>query len=486
MKLTKSAATLLLAAISATWAVNGCGSNRDDQQQAEEQQLGVNQAALSDPAQCSSGPTCSTDTTTAGLTTSITAQVGCGQFPFVLQRTATSDLATSASTFVESISRNGNTILTTTVETNGSTVEVTVDYGAGFQGIQHAHFVTNGLVVTGEIDGRAIVPMPVGSDPNTATFQDGNPPPKVKVNNNTESVIAQLRLNADTAPSTCFEAPEVLQTSDAEMSTSVSDSGHTSDTTSTIACVACLGACYGAGIGCVFAATKLCALTGPFYGLCMLTAAFVCSGVAVACILGCNAPPGVCCPVSCGDSACCASEEECLNSSTGLCCSPNQTRCLNKSCCGETDACIDTGPIAGTCCPANRACGQSCCDELSTCTNTATGQCCPTGLGAQVCNGQCCNLGDVCVGTPGSCCPAGQACGSACCPLGFDCVNGTCTQGACPFGQATCQTATTNLCCQVGAECGDDNVSGSVCCALGEVFCGPAKGCRPSANDCLN
>ena len=87
-----------------------------------------------------------------------------------------------------------------TVETVGAggVVTVTLTYGEAFSGIQRAQFINNGSTITGEIDGRAIVPLPANADPNSATFQDGGPWPNVQVDT---ALQAALRRSGDSSTS---------------------------------------------------------------------------------------------------------------------------------------------------------------------------------------------------------------------------------------------------------------------------------------------
>lgn len=316
MKFTKSAAAVLLAALGATWTINGCNTNGGDQQQVEDERLGVDQAALSDPAQCLTGPTCSTELADTGLVTSVTTQIGCGQFPFVLRRSATTDASTGALTIVEQITRKEDVILVTNYNASGGVVNITVDYGPEFHGIQHAHFMLSGQVVTGEVDGRSIVPMSTASDPNTLAFQDGLPMPKVVLNQNTETAIAQLRNSAAQAPSTCFGPPPLTQAAETA-SLSSPDMGHPSLPDTTAACFGCNLLCQVNSTACVVATMTGCivAFPVPVSIVCVIIGTVACVSYAVECLDDCSAAGGDCCPVECGNAnegACCLSNETCL------------------------------------------------------------------------------------------------------------------------------------------------------------------------------
>ncbi|MDQ2683579.1 MAG: hypothetical protein M3Y37_08640 [Chloroflexota bacterium] len=71
---------------------------------------------------------------------------------------------------------NGKSVLKVTHEIAEPGVVTAVTYGGAFSGINQARFATDGVEITGEIDGRAIVPLSVYAGPGEVAFADGGPP----------------------------------------------------------------------------------------------------------------------------------------------------------------------------------------------------------------------------------------------------------------------------------------------------------------------
>src|SRR5262245_22243466 len=62
------------------------------------------------------------------------------------------------------------------ISTGGFTL--TVQFGAAVHGIRSVELAsTDGLTVTGTIDGRVLAPFPIGSDPSSLRFADGGKAP---------------------------------------------------------------------------------------------------------------------------------------------------------------------------------------------------------------------------------------------------------------------------------------------------------------------
>jgi hypothetical protein len=79
-----------------------------------------------------------------------------------------------------------DTLLVEAKATQGPSIagaSFTLRFGAAVQGIQQGVFTSDGKVIEGEIDGRAIVPTSIGPRPNDLgpiAFTDGQPPPVVQ------------------------------------------------------------------------------------------------------------------------------------------------------------------------------------------------------------------------------------------------------------------------------------------------------------------
>jgi hypothetical protein len=174
--------------------------------------------------------------------------------------------------------------------------------------------------VSGLIGGRAINPMSVDDvDATATTFDDGGPPPESGVDPALETALAELfQVAADTAEG-CQSAPNVASRRVPHIPTQ--DTGHDSDPEASGGCAACWGGCSAGAAACVGGVSAACAASLVFYAVCEAAAVGGCVAAYIGCVAGCNATGAPCCPVSCGDVACCDYDETCLDSTIGLCCS---------------------------------------------------------------------------------------------------------------------------------------------------------------------
>ena len=101
----------------------------------------------------------------------------------------------------------GAPLLTHEIEGAAGTVTVTVTYGEAFRGINQAWFTNDGTTIQGEIDGRAIEPLPADGDPRQARFADGGPPPEVRVDPELAKAIRALLQRAKEEAKACDPAP---------------------------------------------------------------------------------------------------------------------------------------------------------------------------------------------------------------------------------------------------------------------------------------
>ncbi|MEM9460145.1 MAG: hypothetical protein AAGF11_38570 [Myxococcota bacterium] len=336
-------------------------------------------------------------------------------------------------------------------------VTVAVSYGEAFSGIRHSQVEVSEGTITGHIDDRPLLTMSQDAPQAEWGFEDGGLPPDVEIDPEIAAAIDAL-LGAD--PESCTEA-------------AASQPGHDSTPVTSLECIGCWGGCIVGAVTCIIAAVAGCAAAGPFYPICAAVGIAACAVGEVVCLAACYDEGGPCCPVGCGAVACCAENETCLNSSTGLCCSPGLDPCMGQNCCDQSEVCFESGPEAGTCCPAAQQCGDTCCGELETCHD---GMCCP--FNSEACADTCCGSGEVCVGG-GQCCLAGQACGDQCCGADETCNAATQTcETICAPTEFLCTNNDT--CCPNGTVC---SVQPGVCCNPGEYFCDGQ--CRP-LNECIS
>ena len=388
-------------------------------------------------------------------------------------------------------------------------VEVNVEYGPLVPGVAtaSASAVVEDGVLSGMVDGRAIVPMPLDDefDASAASFEDGDPPPELGMDPDLEEALTELFEAAAVAAEGCQ-----AQNGDAEAKATTltakpeQDHGHDSDPEASVVCLTCWGGC-STGFGtCTGIAAAACAAAGPFYALCFAPAEASCAiayAVCQNCCYNCGEEPP-CCPVDCGSVACCDSGEICLNAQIGLCCSPGKTPCVGESCCGSTEVCIDSGPNAGTCCEPEDICGNTCCDPTDSC-DPDISLCCPAG--EFICGSTCCVATDSCIENISLCCPAGEPpCDDKCCASGEECLGGgLCCKPVNICGSVCCDdldscVESLSLCCgfntpACGSNCCPENeicLGGTTCCpaeqACGSVCCPENQGCDPQTYQCAS
>lgn len=414
----------------------------------------------------------------------------------------------------------GDPLLTIETEGAGGSVTVTVTYGNAFGGIRRSRFTNDGQTVTGEIDGRAIQPLPTNGNPNQVQFADGGPPPTIDIDPDLARALDALIKQVHRAASDCDPARHARQYAvsprleKAATRRRKSKSGasrrnrvalhpepreHPEDD---FECLAHYALCNYDYNECVSGAAGGCALALFGYGICVAIALGVCILKAEDCRRGKrhNAP---CCPVRCGgdpenslfgsDPSCCEEDEACLDprSNQSGCCPRGATPCGGQNCCRADETCSPDGSCCGAgsvlcggvCCPNAGCLGGECCEAPN---GVCGGQCCPpfsTCCGGQCCNGSC--VGGSCCEPParqcGNTCCDGQCCNGRCCPAnqGCDPVNGLCVVRCGQF-QRTCESLPgMPTCCLFDEECcqnGSCCPPGTECCFRGGWICSP-NGC---------
>jgi hypothetical protein len=394
------------------------------------------------------------------------------------------------------------------VGTNGSVgVQVQIEYGPLVPGVSSASAVVEEGIVSGMVDGRAFVPMPVDDefDASAASFQDGAPPPELGMDPDLEAAVTDLLAAAATTAEGC-SAPNGNESENAEkvVGTALKNTGHYSETVETQDCAECWGKCIAEGVACALA----CSFTGPGYAFCL----GACIYHEVTCDDDCYDGGGGCCPVACYSAflvdVCCLEGEKCLNDELGTCCGPGEKPCEQKYCCEGTEECVkyDLGVAGPNCCEPQDICGDSsqrccnptddcipeyawccpadqpfclvdlqpgCCDSDQECINNNS-VCCDV---LNICGDRCCTDEETC--HAGVCCPQDKVCGTVCC----DVLDSACIPElslCCGFDQDVCGSA----CCPIGESC----VGGTACCPdariCGDVCCPEAHGCDSQTNQC--
>jgi hypothetical protein len=372
-------------------------------------------------------------------------------------------------------------------------IKVHVIYGDAFAGIADSEVMVEKGTVSGVIDGRPTVPLLLAravQDPNQIQFEDGGPPPRVRLDPDLDramrALIEQAVRDANCVPD---RSARRSTTTTAVGPSAVSLGGGVSGvllisvdalpSRSTLVCdevtefcLACYFACDGALTACIAG----CAWTLFGFPVCVAGCITVHQDT---CIDACDT--GVCCSVDCGNdppSSCCCEGHTCCG---GVCCEKDEECKDGNVCCpAEQEVC------AGMCCPADTECKK---DE---------GVCCPKDVVA--CSGACCNTGEDCtdrtcctskhVVCEGVCCPKeDDDCqkGGVCCPNSQIVCDGTC----CP-PKNICWPPEKPVCCPDGQVCGNtccDELSRcvdkatSTCCAFTESLC--AGTCCPSGDACI-
>ena len=494
-----------------------------------------------------SAPPCSVETVGGSERTVIASSLD-PQRATVLTLTKSTDPKTGAITLRRSIARAGQVLMTEVASLRGARQEVTVDFGAGFRGIQKLTTTSDGKEVRTTIDGRALTALVKGADPATARFLDGRPAPLTAVDGTVTEAIAQIERQAQGQMSSCVakEHPQLAagdlgafaaghQTGSLEKGSLVEHDFESS------ACNFFCGlggdAC-GCCQDCCQIPYAICSV-GAVTGLAACVAAAVAAavptvGVSTVAIAGCTAlfaiAGGSCldglagCDGSCEtSSACCG--PQCSEGTTSqgcgyphcssgaTCCGGDMCCDRGADCCGNTclegvfsnDKCVD--PTKGVFCEksAGQECGPGCCPESSPVCRAGPPQqlCCETGAGDVCASGtKCCPSGspkcldDQCCGTTDVICGTGEAC----CPQPGICAGNTCCNppdevcgSSCCGSDQTC-TPKRDICC--GGQnvfgsvlCGDDCCTGDEVCQNGACCpssqaCGDT--CCPAGQGCLN
>jgi len=369
--------------------------------------------------------------------------------------------------------------------------QISVTFGSAFQGVRRATFTsTDGNVLRGEVDSRRLTPFRIGEPPSSVKFVDGGPPPTIKVDNDIAEAIRSIHERAIQIARECnprhrHHARSLSRTA---LPSPQGDVGHGSHPSGSVDCLVCEGECMGALGICTAGVGGGCAAALLGYWVCLAAGEAVCLLIYKKCWDACHDTGNACCPVSCGDVACCDKGETCLNAKIGICCSEGLIGCGNKHCCQPTDTCISA---TGFCCPAGRnvcndvcckigevcknnkccpeklVCGNVCCADGMKCADATKSLCC--SLVVDYCNGVCCNLGEKCIN--GKCCS--KPCGTACCGANEACQNGKCVSIVCADGLVTC-IPKDSASKEGAAMCCPPNVSCCLgkCCKPSEICCG--------------
>lgn len=335
----------------------------------------------------------------------------------------------------------------------------TIAFGGIATGIrQFSFYTTDGHVLRGEVDGRPIVPFLIGADPKTIQFQDGQPPPTVAFQPGILQALEALSRKAREEAGECRPATPFPRIT----SLDTGNTGRSDHVGSTPACISCEARCTAVA---TLGAASCCAFTLGFGCAACVAAAVVAE---IGCIGElCHGGGQPCCPVTCGDVACCYGGDTCLDTTRGVCCGPGLNPCNGHQCCQRTDLCLPDG----TCCPQGQAvCNQGtvCCQPGEAC--STEGICCPQFQQATPpisCRGACCAADEVCKD------------GVACCPPSTPVCNGVCCRGGTCDNNGDCCLPPGRTCAAGGVCC-----AGFSACCLGQCCPGPNDVCHPTLKIC--
>lgn len=325
---------------------------------------------------------------------------------------------------------------------SGISTRIQTRYGSAFQGFAESDLTTDGVTVSGTIDGRAIVPFAVNAAPDTVEFQDGQPAPEATIRNGLVPQLTKLFAQGEKAATACGRS-RAARSGDVAAEDAFSPK-----------CLLCKGGCSSTVASCLQGASGLCtaALGVPFLGLALYAACCaakfpICTKVGLECLDGCR-ESRTCCPVECGnqpDWTCCEEGQICLvagDIGTFRCCRAGLTPCHGQNCCPSPQRCMPNGAC---CIHPDFPCGQNCCGPFTD--NCCNGVCCF----GECLNGQCCARPSQRCGN--SCC-ANACCNNVCCAAGEAChpTTGQCAV-LCPPNQDFCPTGGNGTCCSEIQDC---------------------------------
>ncbi len=379
-------------------------------------------------------------------------------------------------------------------------IQVHLQVGAGFSGPKdYAFTVADQKTLQGTIDGKPIAPLPLGAKIESPRYADGTPIPATQLDNDIKEALPLLaRMAQEECPKVAppqggggAPAPAPVQGGDPP--------GHFSNPLGSGNCVACIAAVNGVLGGCVVATFVAASSCTVYYALCVAAGIATCFaseylGLCTVChdaeFSGCGGG-GPCCLVDCVGDHCCDVGETCVGTA-GLCCSPGFKGCGEGNCCSPTETCMGNG----TCCPSTAACGGACCAADQDCINSATSTCCSK---AHSCDGVCCAQNEICtnhVCAPcPNCGPTQECCAGQCCigPQMFCDVDtktcrcrpscgGKCNGapdgcgGTCTTSCAQRQVCVNQTCCTPNClgKCGVSDGCGGTC----STDCGEGKFCK--------
>jgi len=320
---------------------------------------------LADGASCGSaggscgGGTCANVTCTGRGTnnSSITGSAVVGGL--AVSRTDTTAVQADGSLLTNvDIAINGASAIHQTLsglDSSGVLTEV-IDYGAGFHGISHAEFITDGSTVTGTVDGRALSPIAFASasDPSAIHFADGGAPPQLSIDPGVIDAASAIS-NALAAPTACGSSVTAFDLKPQGLPAGQPFApAHVAFFPS---CDDCLGTCEAtyeeqeATLGASCIGTAFIPVVGPFVaGACAVASGYGLDKSYQHCTGTCRDPGHDCCPQRC-NQGCCNSSDTCVNNGLpALCCDAGLEVCSGPS----GNNCVDT--TKATCLPSGLAC----------------------------------------------------------------------------------------------------------------------------------
>lgn len=443
----------------------------------------------------------------------------------VVEQTQTVNVATQEQTFVSVLKRAQRPIFEfrSSLGPNG-TVVIAQKFGRGFRGISEMTFRRTQGAVEFLVDGRRALVAGAGTSSPEVTFEDGQPPPKLRAK---REAVRLLRKFVKNSPVRCpGPQPQALRPRD-----EVNDPFENE-------CTECDFGCFLKGLACGAGQVAACAILPAGCVLQAIVAFFSdslsCGDAMVACSDDCKAKGNECCRSFCGDQCCSGvhnirTDWVCAGAgpeNPGSCCPPESLcgpGCCVGEVCNDDEGCHQmrcADPGRGLCCRDDwTPCGERCCPAGWHCANPARSQCCigdgcggyccpagqrcrtpseeldeidciacPADKTGPVCGDVCCAAGEVC-GFGNKCCRPDQLCGGSCCAA-ENCLNGTTCcelpEGA-PCGSVCCPALTTT-CCN-GQCCAGECIAGAVCCpktsACGNFCCPTGSACtNPAAGTC--
>jgi hypothetical protein len=164
------------------------------------------------------------------------------------------------------IEADGERVMQMVEEDTADRYELHIDYGALVPGLMSATAVVENEVLTGSVNGRAIVPIPLDQEDHPAPrFEDGGSEPDPGVDPDIEAAAPRLFEVAAEATGKC----EPTNGAEGDIVEKRGDRGHVSSGHANIHCDRCKSTCGTDLVACDLLVVSRCFAYGLFYNVCV-------------------------------------------------------------------------------------------------------------------------------------------------------------------------------------------------------------------------